>query len=133
MNCTSENTTHLKGTHTLTDISLYLYRFVYIYTVLLYTTCTDGLYFCVHKCQLLYKLTPTYTHLWCTHYAWISCTTVRLYSSPVCVRLYCNLVLTNESSSNITFMNRVDQSQLRFLVIPWTLTWSWNWTLIAVC
>ena len=38
------------------------------------------------------------------HYAWISCTTVRLYSRPVCVRLYCNLVLTNESSSKITFI-----------------------------
>jgi hypothetical protein len=129
MNCTSENTTHLKGTHTLTDIALYLNRFVYIYTVLLYTTCTDGLYFSVHKCKLPYKLTPTCTHLWCTHYAWISCTTVRLYSSPVCIGLYCNLVLTNESSSNITFMNSVDQSQLRFLVVPWTRTRS----LITVC
>ena len=27
------------------------------YTVLLYTTCTDGLYFRVHKCTLLYNLT----------------------------------------------------------------------------
>ena len=129
MNCTSENTTHFKGTHTLTDIKLYIYRFVYIYTELLYTTCTYGLYVCVRNCTLLYKLTPTYTHLWCTHFAWISCTTVHLYSILVCVRLYCNLVLTNDSSSKITLMNRVDQSQHRFLVI----LRSWTWTLIAVC
>ena len=33
------------------------YRFVYRYTVLMYTTCTDGLYFCLHNCTLLYNLT----------------------------------------------------------------------------
>ena len=74
----------INGTHT--DIALYIYRFMYRYTVLLYTTCTDGLYFSVQNCALLYNLTlPTYTHLWCTHCAWISCTDVHLYFSPVSV------------------------------------------------
>ena len=94
--------------------SLVLYRFLYRYTVLLYTSCTDGLYFCVHYCTTWHYLN---IHLWCTHYAWISCTAVRLYCSPVSVRLYCQLVLTNESPRKITLMNRVDQSQLRFLGI----------------
>ena len=63
--------------HTLRDTALYIYRFMNRYTVLLYKTCTDemyfyvhnsykqdthvdiadGLYFCVHNCTLLYKLT----------------------------------------------------------------------------
>ena len=35
---------------------------MYRYTVLLYKTCTDGLYFCVHNSTLLYNLTlPTNT------------------------------------------------------------------------
>ena len=29
-----------------------IYRFMNRYTVLLYTTCTDGLYFCVHNYTL---------------------------------------------------------------------------------
>ena len=65
---------------------------------------TDGLYFCVHYCTTWQYLN---IHLWCTHYAWISCTAVQLYCSPVSVRLY----------RKITLMNRVDQSQLRFLAI----------------
>jgi hypothetical protein len=55
--------------------------------------------------------------LWCTHYARISCTTVRLYCSPVSVQMYSKLVLTNESPS-ITFLNRVDQSQSLLLDLP---------------
>ena len=70
-----------------------------------------------------------YTHLCCTHYAWISCSTVRLYCSPVSAHLYCKLVLTNESPSRITFMNRVDQSQLRFFNVTITTFWS----LITAC
>ena len=85
------------------------YRFIYIDsrtdTVLLYTSCTDGLYFCVHYCTTWHYLN---IHLWCTHYAWISCTAVQLYYSPVSVRLYCQLVCPRK----ITLMNRVDQSQL---------------------
>ena len=85
------------------------YRFIYIDsrtdTVLLYTSCTDGLYFCVHYCTTWHYLN---IHLWCTHYAWISCTAVQLYCSPVSVRLYCQLVCPRK----ITLMNRVDQSQL---------------------
>ena len=64
MNCTSVYTTHINGihTHTHTDIALYIYRFLYRYTVLLYTSCTDGLYLCVHNCTLLYDLTlPKHT------------------------------------------------------------------------
>jgi hypothetical protein len=42
-----------------------------------------------------------------------------LYCSPVSVHthVYCKFALTNESLSKITFMNPVDQSQLRFLGI----------------
>ena len=53
---------------------------MYRYTVPLYTTCKDGLYFCVHNCRLMYNLT---LHLWCTHHARVSCTAVCLYCSPV--------------------------------------------------
>ena len=56
------------------------------------------------------------THLWCSHFAWIICTAEHcLYCSPVYVHLYFKtwkLMLTNESPSKITFMNRVDQSQI---------------------
>ena len=34
---------------THTDIALYIFRFMYRYTVLLYTTCKDELYFCEHN------------------------------------------------------------------------------------
>ena len=48
--------------HTHTDIALYIYRFMQRYTVLLYTSCTDGLYLCVHNCTLLCILTlPKHT------------------------------------------------------------------------
>ena len=72
---------------------------------------------CTHLYTAL-QLAANDTHLWCTHYAWISCTTVRLYCSQVSVRLYCQFVLTNYSPSNITFMNHDNQSELRFLGIP---------------
>ena len=52
--------------HTHTDIALYIYRFMYRYTVLLYTT--------VHWCTTCHYINR---HLWCTHYARISCTAVR--------------------------------------------------------
>ena len=39
------------------------------------------------------------------------------YCSSVSLRLYCKFVPTNESPIKITLMNRVDQSQLRFLGI----------------
>ena len=41
----------------------FLWDALYIFTLILYTACTDGLYFCVHSCTLLYNLTiPTYTY-----------------------------------------------------------------------
>ena len=43
-------------------------------------------------CTQLYtaiQLETIYTHMWCTHYAWISCTAVHLYCSPVSVSSYC--------------------------------------------
>ena len=98
------------------------YRFIYVDshtdTVLLYTSCTDGLYFCVHYCTTWHYLNM---HLWCTHYDWISCTAVCLYCSPVSVHLYCQLVLSNECTSKITFMNCVGQSKLIFLGIASSL------------
>ena len=39
------------------DISLYKYRFLYRYTVLIFTSCTDGVYLCVRNCTLLHNLT----------------------------------------------------------------------------
>jgi hypothetical protein len=63
----------------LTDISVYIYRFTFRYTVLLYTTCTDELYICVHnsykqdththtdislyKYRFLYRYTVLHLHL----------------------------------------------------------------------
>jgi hypothetical protein len=62
MNCTSVYTTHINGIHTHTDIALYIYRFLYRYTVLLCTSCTDELYFCVNNYTLMYNLTlPKHT------------------------------------------------------------------------
>ena len=47
-------------THKHRDITIYI--FMYRYTILLYTTCTDGRYFCVHSCTLLNNLRlTTYT------------------------------------------------------------------------
>jgi hypothetical protein len=101
-------------THTRTLHFIYYIDSCTDILLLLYTSCTDGLYFFVNCCTTWQYIN---IHLWCTHYAWISCTAVRLYCSPVSVRLYCQLVLTNESPRKITLMNRVDQSQLRFLGI----------------
>ena len=44
-----KKTIHINRTYTHTDIALYIYRFMYRYTVLLHTTCTDELYFWVHN------------------------------------------------------------------------------------
>jgi hypothetical protein len=41
----------------------------------------------------------------------------------ISVHQYCKLVLTNESPSKITFMDRIDQSQLGLQGI-WRRTWS---------
>ena len=56
-----------------------------------HTLCLDQLYSCT-VIMLSSLCTPvwhfvdtTYTHLWCTHCAWISCTAVHLYFSPVSV------------------------------------------------
>ena len=117
-NCTSVYITHINGTHPQTR-TLY---FIYV------DSCTEILYYCTHctteqmECTSVYTTVlsaqhdTTYTHLWCPHYAWISCTPVRLYCSPVTVHLYCRTwrILTNEIPSKITFMNCVDQSELRF-------------------
>jgi hypothetical protein len=64
------------------------------------------------------QLAIAYMHLRCTHSAWISFTSVHLYCSPVFAHMYCKFVATNKSPSVITFMNCVDQSQLRVLGIP---------------
>ena len=90
-----------QDTHTQSLHFIYIYRFMYRYTILLYTTCTDGLYLCFHTCILLYNLTLP------AHFARISCTALRLYSSPVSEHMYCKLIMTNESPRKITFMKCV--------------------------
>ena len=65
----SSNSTRWVSVDMLTDIALYFQRFMYRYTVLLYTTCTDELYFCV---QNSYKQdTPTYMNI--SLYVYIDC------------------------------------------------------------
>ena len=65
MNCTSENTTHLKRTHTHMEIALYIYLnsftdLLYYCTQLVQMDWTSN--FCEHNCTLLYKLMlPTHT------------------------------------------------------------------------
>ena len=56
MNYTFGYKTHINETHTTTDSALYIYRirFLYRYTVLLYTASVDELYFCEHNCTQLY-------------------------------------------------------------------------------
>ena len=75
MNCTSVYTTHINGIHTRTlhFIYIYVYRFLYRYIILLYRSCTDGLYFCVHWCTTWHNINIKF---WCTHYAQISYTAV---------------------------------------------------------
>jgi hypothetical protein len=63
-----------------TDRLTLLLRILYYCTQIVQMDCTS-VYTNVNCCS---SWRHTYTHLWCTHYAWISCTTVRLYSSPVC-------------------------------------------------
>jgi hypothetical protein len=106
--CTSVYTPHMNGTHTWTLHKIYI------------DSCKDILYYCTQlDCTSVYttsvQVDNTFTHLRCTHFAWISCTAEHLYCSQVTVRLYCKLVLTNDSPTNITIVN---QSQLRFLGIP---------------
>ena len=109
-------------TQTHHHCTLYIHRFMYRYTVLLYTNCTYyGLYTSVYACAQYWTTFHYHTHLWCTHYAWISWTALHLFCSPVTVHLYfrtCKFVLTNERPRKITLMNRVDQSQLIFLGVP---------------
>ena len=49
--------------------------------------------------QFAVQVDTTYTHSWCTHCAWISCTAVHVYFSPVsvhslglCTQLHCTTV-----------------------------------------
>ena len=82
-----------------------IYIFIYRYSVLLYTTCTDGLYFCVHNCTLLYNLTLPGAHSMLGSVVLCIC-------SSVSIHLFCNTrcqcglsrgldkhILTNESPS----------------------------------
>ena len=68
--------------------------------VLYIDSCTDILYYCTHLVQMDSTFVYTTVH----------------------IRLYCKFVPTNESPSMITLMNRVDQSQLRFLGVPFPST-----------
>ena len=52
---------------------------VHLYGILLLLVHTLGL------AQVAVQLDTSYTHSWCTHCAWISCTAVHLYFSPVSV------------------------------------------------
>jgi hypothetical protein len=73
-----------RDTHTHTDIALYIYRFLYRYTVLLYTSTTE-----------------TYT-----------CGAHTMLGSVILLYIINKFVPTNESPSKITLMNRFDQSQI---------------------
>jgi hypothetical protein len=84
MNCTFVCTTHINGTHKHTHGHCTLYIF------------TDILYYCTHLVQMgcmcvyttIHCCTTWHylkTHLWCTHYAWISYTNVHLYCRHVSV------------------------------------------------
>jgi hypothetical protein len=77
-------TQHIKSLHTYThtDIALYLYRFMYRY-------CTTVHNFYRWTIRLYNLALPAYACV-----AWISCTDVHLYCSPVAVHLCCKLVLT---------------------------------------
>ena len=50
MNCTSVYTTHINRMHTHTRTLHFIY-YIDSCTDILYTSCTDGLYFCVHYCK----------------------------------------------------------------------------------
>jgi hypothetical protein len=130
---TDNNTTPTKLVLCCFGLLVGLWQFTYRYTVLLYTTCTDELYVCVHNSYkqdihymrthmdialYIYRFLYRHTVLlyYCTHLVKMNSTFVYT-TSPVSVRLYFKFVPTNESPSKITLMNRVDQSQLRFLGI----------------
>ena len=103
-----KKTTRINWTHRHSTIYIQIH-------VKIYCTTIHNLYrWTLLLCTQLYTGVQLGTTLWCTHYAWISCTVVYVYCSPVSEHMYCKLVLTNESPSKKTIMNRVDQSQLRF-------------------
>ena len=77
---------------TLTDIALYIFRFMYRYTVLLHTTCKDELYFCEHNS---YKQ-DTHTDIALYIFRFMYRYTVLLYTT-------CKL---NCTSVNTTHINR---------------------------
>ena len=98
-----EHNSFKTDTHTHGNCTLYIFKFIHRFTVLLYTTWRDGLYFQLLWTQLYIavQVDATYTHCWCTHCSLNSCTAVCFYCRPVSVRLCCQLVLTNERPSNI--------------------------------
>ena len=65
----------------LTDISVYIYRLLYRYTVLLYKTCTDELYFCLHNSYKRDTHTHTHTDIALYIYRFMQRYTVLLYTS----------------------------------------------------
>jgi hypothetical protein len=73
--------------HTLFGHFILMLRLVELYScivIMLSSLCTPVRHtLCL--AQVAVQLDTTYTHSWCTHCAWISCTDVQLYFSPVSV------------------------------------------------
>ena len=97
------------GTHTHTHT--WTLHFIHI------DSCTDILYYCTQPVQMDCTLWTQLYNAAQLDSTYISCTPVCLYCSPVTVLLFFRTwwILTNESPSKITFMNLVNQSQLRLL------------------
>ena len=98
-----KRTTHV--TRTYSQTYRFIYRFTYRYTVLLYTSCTDELYFCVHNSYKRDTHTNTRTlhfiHIdyctdilhYCTQLVQMDCTS--LYTTVHCLTTWRSLQATH--------------------------------------
>ena len=96
-----------------TDILYYYTQLVLMNSTSVYTIHINRIH--THTDIAFYIDSCTYILYYCTHLVQMDSTFVY---TTVHIRLYCKFVPTNASPSKITLMNRVDQSQLRFLDIP---------------
>ena len=120
-----ESTTYVNRTYSRTywfiyidsriDILYYYTQLVLMNCTSVYTTHINGIHTHTRTLHFIYIDSCTDILYYCTHLVQMDSTFVY---TTVHIRLYCKFVPTNESPSKITLMNRVDQSQLRFLDIP---------------